>query len=513
MKINIRFLKNTDAVSELVGAVLVLGITVLFLAILQATAVPIWDNYELVVTPASEDLGVYGSKSGYLPFEVSGLGITANRTYDVTLTYYEYDESHDGTGMLTGTVTDESGNPIDSATVMIDGTAVGVLTKPDGRYSILAIPPGTIKVTAVATGHIEQTKSVGIQANQVSSLDFALAKDPTPPPETGWLKGYILDENGDPIEGANVHAGLFLALADIKGLYVFSELDPGEYSLSASANGYVTSASVTVTVIANEDVWHNFTLVEIVEGKGAAKGTVRDEETGDPIASASVIFDGPEKRTVFTDGNGDFSISDLTPGTYTVTVNKDGYETETKTVVVEEGQEALVDISMQEKVITTDDDDDDNTVVYGIGACLIILAIIIIVLLVVVIAKMSGKKKEEEKEERPERKEEKEVPGEKEDKEEEKGPLGGEEEIEDWETGTMDAAPPMAAPPEESFEDLEQQFEDEMPEEDVSFDDDEDDDVDFDDDDDDIDFDDEDDDIDFDDDDDDDIDEFEELDD
>lgn len=60
------------------------------------------------------------------------------------------------------------------------------------------------------------------------------------------------------------------------------------------------------------------------------KGTVTDEETGNPVEGAKVTADGYE---TFTDSNGLYLIN-VTLGTYTVKVEKEGYATKTTTVDV-----------------------------------------------------------------------------------------------------------------------------------------------------------------------------------
>lgn len=53
-------------------------------------------------------------------------------------------------------------------------------------------------------------------------------------------------------------------------------------------------------------------------------GTVNDE-SGAPIASASVTLKGPSTKTTASDATGAFSFADLTPGIYVLTVTKPGY--------------------------------------------------------------------------------------------------------------------------------------------------------------------------------------------
>jgi hypothetical protein len=58
------------------------------------------------------------------------------------------------TGSLTGIVTDkETGQPIEGASVLVQGTQLGALTTANGRYTILGIPPGSYNVIARRIGY------------------------------------------------------------------------------------------------------------------------------------------------------------------------------------------------------------------------------------------------------------------------------------------------------------------------------------------------------------------------
>lgn len=53
-------------------------------------------------------------------------------------------------------------------------------------------------------------------------------------------------------------------------------------------------------------------------------GVVTDAETGLPLPGVKVTIDG---QTTYTDAGGNYGFIGLTPGGYTITFEKDGYET------------------------------------------------------------------------------------------------------------------------------------------------------------------------------------------
>lgn len=79
------------------------------------------------------------------------------------------------------------------------------------------------------------------------------------------------------------------------------------------------------------DVFFNNVKIEEVEllpGLATISGTVTESGTSDPIANAVVVTDtGGYSAT--TDGNGDYTINDVVPGTYDITASKAGYNVAT----------------------------------------------------------------------------------------------------------------------------------------------------------------------------------------
>ena len=73
------------------------------------------------------------------------------------------------TGKITGLVTDAtSGQPIEGAQVVVQGTSYGSITQANGRFFILAIPPGTYTVQARRIGYRTQSQTGVVVAIDVS---------------------------------------------------------------------------------------------------------------------------------------------------------------------------------------------------------------------------------------------------------------------------------------------------------------------------------------------------------
>ncbi len=72
--------------------------------------------------------------------------------------------AHAQTGKLTGTVVDETGKPVAGVQVRIEGTTLGDLTKDNGKFFIIQVPPGTFTVSARRIGY----QTVNTQGVQIS---------------------------------------------------------------------------------------------------------------------------------------------------------------------------------------------------------------------------------------------------------------------------------------------------------------------------------------------------------
>ncbi|MDQ6886335.1 MAG: TonB-dependent receptor [Gemmatimonadota bacterium] len=80
------------------------------------------------------------------------------------------------TGKLTGVVTDATtGQPIEGVQVFLQGTGYGAITQPNGRYFVIAIPPGTYTVTARRIGYQTQQTNTQILIDVTREIGFKLS--------------------------------------------------------------------------------------------------------------------------------------------------------------------------------------------------------------------------------------------------------------------------------------------------------------------------------------------------
>ena len=79
---------------------------------------------------------------------------------------------------------------------------------------------------------------------------------------------------------------------------------------------------------------------------GALAGSVVDQTSKKPVEGAKVDVSGPAQGTATTQADGSFTIADLPPGTYDVSVEANGQQTSEPQVTVEDGQTAQATLQL-----------------------------------------------------------------------------------------------------------------------------------------------------------------------
>ena len=84
------------------------------------------------------------------------------------------------TGGVAGKVTDDTGAPLSGAEVRIEGTTLHTSTGDDGRFSLTGAPLGTHAIRALMLGFKPSLKSVTIEANGATTVDFRMERSVIP---------------------------------------------------------------------------------------------------------------------------------------------------------------------------------------------------------------------------------------------------------------------------------------------------------------------------------------------
>ncbi|WP_179107331.1 carboxypeptidase regulatory-like domain-containing protein [Sediminibacillus massiliensis] len=257
-------------------------------------------------------------------------------------------------GNIQGFITNiENGNPIANAAIQLYNIAnVLVQTAVSdefGAYTFAGVTPGVYTVVANSSGFGPETAGAIVEANQISTVSFALFPNP------GIVQGFVRDpQNNAPIPGATVvvreFSGtgpiVFTILTDQNGFFQTTTLAPRTYVLIASAEDY-GAGSVSVNV-ASDTVTD--TEIYLLRDPGVLQGTVRDTDTSTPLPGTLVRVinnQGIVVGSVQTDVNGFYLIDRLEEGVYSVTAINTDYQTAIRTAEIAANETTNLDFALQ----------------------------------------------------------------------------------------------------------------------------------------------------------------------
>ena len=283
------------------------------------------------------------------------------------------------TGIFSGTVSDEEGDPIAGASVSLcesGGWWGGYYTQTmeDGLFIIEDIEAGDYNASASAWGYMMAFEEVEIIEGETTVVDFVLD-------EWGWgggggptgtCSGTVTDEAGNPLEGVSISlnetggwgwwGNNYQTYTLEDGTFLIEEAEVGEYSASAFAWGYSMEFQ-DIEIVEGETTVVDFVLEEYGWGGGGAtgmcSGTVSDE-AGIPLEGVSVSLQsssgwgwgwgwgwGSNSYNTQTLEDGTFSFDEVEVGEYEATAFEWGYEWNSQDIEILEGETTVVDFVLE----------------------------------------------------------------------------------------------------------------------------------------------------------------------
>ncbi len=182
--------------------------------------------------------------------------------------------------------------------------------------------------------------------------------------KTGYTISGTVD--GDVQAGVTItltKAGSATTTTSLDGSYIFTGLDSGNFTVTPSLSGYSFSpASANVNVIDADETGVDFNANEVVYTYSIS-GTVN----GDVSSGVTITLSGDDSDTAISDSVGNYSISDLENGSYTVTPSKSGYTFDPASASVNIFDDDETDVEFDSVMNTCDDvsrflDNSDGTV-------------------------------------------------------------------------------------------------------------------------------------------------------
>jgi Carboxypeptidase regulatory-like domain/PDZ domain len=240
---------------------------------------------------------------------------------------------------IAGVVVDAQGAPVDGA--LVSGRcfearlSVEAHTRsaPDGAFELRGLDDCAHRVTASARGTVTAT----VEGVKPGTRDVRLVLA-----AGGILRGRVRDAQGraaaaftvavsEKLGGLERGEGTTRSFFDGEGRFEITGLKPGDYAVSAIANGKASSAEKSVSVPAPPAAVE----VELTLRRGArVSGVVIDRATRKPLAGARVSVEGaldseqtfaPVSSGTTTNADGRFELGGLSPGLHSIQIAAEGH--------------------------------------------------------------------------------------------------------------------------------------------------------------------------------------------
>ncbi|WP_197277498.1 carboxypeptidase regulatory-like domain-containing protein [Bacillus sp. FJAT-27245] len=158
------------------------------------------------------------------------------------------------------------------------------------------------------------------------------------------IKGTVLDEHGEPLKAdIKVVGHPFATQSDAETGAFSIALLAGDYDVTISAYGYETK---TVKLKAVLDGEPQTIAMEVAGNVASINGTVENERDGNAIAGAKISLVGKPRYTE-SNTQGQYSLPQIEPGTYTVRVEKEGYVRKDVQVTLKGGEKLPVSVKLR----------------------------------------------------------------------------------------------------------------------------------------------------------------------
>jgi hypothetical protein len=214
----------------------------------------------------------------------------------------------------------------------------------NGIARLAELTPGAVTTRGSAGGYLPAQGQATIEAGALASLMLKLKKEP---PKFGALVIRVLNrEAKTPMANATVKVGEGTETTNAKGEVSFEALKPGPIGILVTADGY-NPGEEAASVVAGQTSDVTVAMVEVKKRIPATiTGLVRSTSGGKPVTADLEIPQAKIKTKA--NGLGAFTFR-LEGGTYTVNISAPGYLSQSKSVSVKDGDQAIFNVDLHPK--------------------------------------------------------------------------------------------------------------------------------------------------------------------
>lgn len=233
------------------------------------------------------------------------------------------------TRSIRGRVVDEAGKPVASAKVQSDA-GLSATTDADGQFVLAELSDAAHQLTVEVDTFAASTQQVGAEDGEPVQIVLHHKTGP------GRVRGVVKGKSG-PLAGVTVTSGALQVKSDAEGVYALDNVGPGPVSVKFEAAGYTTGEELAQVAPATEATL-DVTLTAVELPKAATlRGLIRPKSGTLSSATLRVV---ELKLRIPVKGDGRFSV-EIPSGKYTLIIEARGFVTQTKSVQVSPGDQAI----------------------------------------------------------------------------------------------------------------------------------------------------------------------------
>ena len=217
------------------------------------------------------------------------------------------------------------GAPVAAASICVSSAALGLSyfgqSGSDGTFILSDVYPGTYDVAVGQTSSVEFNCTVTVALGGAAVVNATLVPGAV-------VAGRVIDvDSTNPVPEAQIQATsqesgqVVFATTDADGDYALPALPTGQWEITVSCAGYVTSAAQVLAVTDASPV-----ALDIALATGASVSGIVTGPTGTPLADALISITGiGVGATTVTAADGTYSLAGLLGGDLQLSIRADGY--------------------------------------------------------------------------------------------------------------------------------------------------------------------------------------------